>query len=118
MCVLQLQTVSLHSVFVSDKESGDNVRRRQSAGMPGFSPSRAAAEHEHGRGTMHGHGAHQPRAASRSPLSGTDADSALGAEVDSSTSPELRHETDFADEGEETFGGYGENDEGGDYDPR
>ena len=107
MCVLQ--TVSLHSVFVSDKESGDNVRRRQSAGMPGFSPSRAAAEHEHGR---------EPRAASRSPLSGTDADSALGAEVDSSTSPELRHETDFADEGEETFGGYGENDEGGDYDPR
>ena len=55
------------------------------------------------------------RATSRSPGSGTDADSAIGAE--SSTSPELRHETDFADEKEETFVCFGEND-GGDYEQR
>ena len=58
------------------------------------------------------------RATSRSPGSGTDADSAIGADTaESSTSPELRHETDFADEKEETFVCFGEND-GGDYDQR
>jgi len=56
------------------------------------------------------------RATSRSPGSGTDGDSAIGADTaESSTSPELRHETDFADEKEETFVCFGEND-GGDYD--
>lgn len=67
--------------------------------MPGHSPRMAPGD--------------SMRATSRSPGSGTDADSAIGAE--SSTSPELRHETDFADEKEETFVCFGEND-GGDYD--
>jgi len=50
------------------------------------------------------------RAISNSPQSGTDADSAIGADVDSSTSPELRNESDFAEEREETFVCFGEND--------
>lgn len=41
-------------------------------------------------------------------------DSALGAET---TSPDLRHQLDFADEREETFTCFGEND-GADYDQR
>jgi len=55
------------------------------------------------------------RAISNSPQSGTDADSAIGADVDSSTSPELRNESDFAEEKEETFICFGEND-GADFD--
>ena len=54
------------------------------------------------------------RDTSRSPQSGTDtgtdADSAIGADADSSTSPELRHVIDFVDEKEETFTCFGEND--------
>ena len=57
------------------------------------------------------------RAISNSPQSGTDADSAIGADVDSSTSPELRNESDFAEEKEETFICFGEND-GADFDQR
>lgn len=45
---------------------------------------------------------------SQSPHSMTDGDSAIGG--DSSTSPELRHETDFSDEKEENFECFGEND--------
>ena len=45
---------------------------------------------------------------SQSPHSLTDGDSAIG--VDSSTSPELRHHTDFSDEKEENFECFGEND--------
>lgn len=72
--------------------------------MPGHSPRMAPGD--------------SMRATSRSPGSGTDADSAIGADTaETSTSPELRHETDFADEKEETFVCFGEND-GGDYDQR
>merc|ERR1719317_283477 len=45
---------------------------------------------------------------SQSPHSLTDGDSAIGG--DSSTSPELRHHTDFGDEKEENFECFGEND--------
>ena len=45
---------------------------------------------------------------SQSPHSLTDGDSAIGG--DSSTSPELRHHTDFSDEKEENFECFGEND--------
>ena len=45
---------------------------------------------------------------SQSPHSMTDGDSAIGG--DSSTSPELRHETDFSDEKEENFECFGEKD--------
>ena len=45
---------------------------------------------------------------SHSPHSLTDGDSAIGG--DSSTSPELRHHTDFSDEKEENFECFGEND--------
>jgi len=56
--------------------------------MPGYSP------------TLHH---------SQSPHSITDGDSAIGG--DSSTSPELRHDTDFSDEKEENFECFGENDD-------
>lgn len=55
--------------------------------MPGYSPSMRQSSH--------------------SPQSGTDADSAIGA--DSSTSPELRHERDFPEDGGEHFECFGEN---------
>ena len=45
---------------------------------------------------------------SQSPHSMTDGDSAIGG--DSSTSPELRHETYFSDEKEENFECFGEKD--------
>ena len=59
-----------------------------SSPMPGYSP------------TLHH---------SQSPHSITDGDSAIGG--DSSTSPELRHDTDFSDEKEENFECFGENDD-------
>ena len=55
--------------------------------MPGYSPSMRQSSH--------------------SPQSGTDGDSAIGA--DSSTSPELRYEIDFPEEGGEHFECFGEN---------
>ena len=86
-------------ISVSEESAGAGPRL-----MPGHSPRMAPGD--------------SMRATSRSPGSGTDADSAIGADTaETSTSPELRHETDFADEKEETFVCFGEND-GGDYDQR
>ena len=88
---------SLMSSLNSDKETGNvslvaRSQARQSFGgsvqaMSGYSPSMRQSSH--------------------SPQSGTDADSAIGA--DSSTSPELRHETDFPEDGGEHFECFGEN---------
>ena len=91
---------SLIYLLNSDKETTCNGRAlascqadRQKPGgspglaMPGYSPSMRQSSH--------------------SPQSGTDADSAIGA--DSSTSPELRHEIDFPEEGGEHFECFGEN---------
>ena len=96
--VSQSLTMSLHN---SDKEIGNGrvvvgsqarqklvVSEEALPAMPGYSPSMRQSSH--------------------SPQSGTDADSAIGA--DSSTSPELRHERDFPeDEGGEHFECFGEN---------
>ena len=85
----------IDNIFVSDKESCSNV----SAGvMPGSDYTGTGVTTINMRDT------------SRSPQSGTDADSAIGADADSSTSPELRHVIDFVDEKEETFTCFGEND--------
>ena len=64
-----------------------SVRPSSSSSMPAYSPSMRL---------------------SQSPHSLTDGDSAIGG--DSSTSPELRHHTDFSDEKEENFECFGEND--------
>ena len=58
------------------------------------------------RSEMPGYTTMPGRETSHSPGS----DSAIGIGADSSASPELRHEIDFADEtGEETFTSFGEN---------
>ena len=85
------------SLHYSDKEIGNgrvvvgSQARQKLVGseeaMPGYSPSMRQSSH--------------------SPQSGTDADSAIGA--DSSTSPELRHERDFPEETGEHFECFGEN---------
>ena len=85
------------SLLYSDKEIGNGSlvvgrpARQKLVGseeaMPGYSPSMRQSSH--------------------SPQSGTDADSAIGA--DSSTSPELRHERDFPEDGGEHFECFGEN---------
>jgi len=82
------QTVNTKTKGSEDLVDGCVVSVRPSAtSMPAYSPS-----------MRH----------SQSPHSLTDGDSAIG--VDSSTSPELRHHTDFSDEKEENFECFGEND--------
>jgi len=82
------QTVNTKAKGPEDLVDGCVVSVRPSAtSMPAYSPS-----------MRH----------SQSPHSLTDGDSAIG--VDSSTSPELRHHTDFSDEKEENFECFGEND--------
>ena len=75
------------SLVVGSQTSQKLVGSEEAKAMPGYSPSMRQSSH--------------------SPQSGTDADSAIGA--DSSTSPELRHEIDFPEEGGEHFECFGEN---------